>query len=75
MARRDALFLRLTAAWTILIWSVFVKNQLADGVGSPGFAVHVALAAVSIVLAVGVWRVASRVARRDRERDPAGTLS
>lgn len=74
MARRDALFLRLTAAWTVLIWAVFVKNQVGDETTSTGFkVVHLTLAVVSMVLAVGVWRVASRSSRRERER--AGTPS
>ncbi|MFP5320068.1 MAG: hypothetical protein ACLGI2_17470 [Acidimicrobiia bacterium] len=69
MARRDALFLRLTAAWTILIWAVFVKNQVGDETTSTGFkVVHLTLAVVSIALAVGVWRVASRSSRRERDR-------
>ena len=68
MSRRDALFLRLVAVWTVLIWSVFVKNQLEDGTDSPGFVVHLLLASVSVVLAVGVWRVASRSSGRDREQ-------
>ena len=76
MARRDALFLRLTAAWTILIWAVFVKNQVGDETTSTGFkVVHLTLAVVSMVLAVGVWRVASRSSRRDPDRDRAGIPS
>ena len=75
MSRRDALFLRLVAAWTVLIWSVFVKNQVEDGTDSPGFVAHLVLATVSVVLAVGVWRVASRSERRDRKREKAGTPS
>ena len=74
MSRRDALFLRIVAAWTVLIWAVFVKNQIGDDTTSTGFkVVHLTLAVVSMVLAVGVWRVASRSSRRDRE--PAGTRS
>ena len=76
MSRRDALFLRLTAAWTLLIWAVFVKNQVGDETTSTGFkVVHLTLAVVSMVLAAGVWRVASRSSRREREREKAGTPS
>lgn len=76
MDRRDALFLRLTAAWTILIWAVFVKNQVGDDTTSTGFkVVHLTLAVLSMVLAVGVWRVASRSSRRHADRDRAGIPS
>ena len=76
MSRRDALFLRLVAIWTVVIWSVFVKNQIGDDTTSTGFkVVHLTLAVVSMVLAVGVWRVASRSSRLDRERERAGTPS
>ena len=72
MSRRDALFLRLTAAWTLLIWAVFVKNQVGDDTTSTGFkVVHLTLAVVSMGLAVGVWRVASRSSRREREHEGA----
>ncbi len=76
MSRRDALFLRIVAAWTVLIWAVFVKNQIGDETTTTGFkVVHLTLAVVSMVLAVGVWGVASRSSRRDRENDQAGITS
>ena len=51
----------MTVGWTLFVWLVFTKNIVGDPKHSFGFkAVHVALAVVSIVLAVGVWVVASR---------------
>jgi Ca2+/H+ antiporter len=68
MPRRDALLLRITAVWTFFIWFVFVRNMLKDKTHGTGFkAVHFALAVISVALAVGIWRVASRVTRRARE--------
>lgn len=65
MSRRDSLVLRAAAVWTVFIWFVFVRNMLKDGTRSVGFkAVHFTLAIVSVAFAVGIWRVASRVARR-----------
>ena len=61
MSSRDRLWLRVTVAWTLFVWLVFTKNIVGDPKHSFGFkAVHVALAVVSIVLAVGVWVVSSR---------------
>ena len=74
MARRDIAVLRATAVWTVFIWAVFVRNLLGDDTRTVGFkVVHLTLAVVSVALAVAVWRVASRSARRERER--AGTPS
>jgi len=61
MSSRDRLWLRVTVGWTLFVWLVFTKNIVGDPKHSFGFkAVHVALAVVSIVLAFGVWAVASR---------------
>ena len=68
MSSRDRLWLRVTVGWTLFVWLVFTKNIVGDPKHSFGFkAVHVALAVVSIVLAVGVWAIASR--NRTRVRD------
>ncbi|MBV8159566.1 MAG: hypothetical protein JO265_01460 [Acidimicrobiia bacterium] len=67
LSSRDRLWLRVTVGWTLFVWLVFTKNIIGDPKHSFGFkAVHVALAVVSIVLALGVWAVASR--GRDRQR-------
>ena len=57
MKLRSAAYLRAVAVWTIFVWVVFVKNVVGDD-HSFGFkAVHVALAIVSIALAVGMFAV------------------
>ena len=74
MPRRDALILRLAAAWTVFIWAVFVRNLLGDETRAVGFkVVHLTLAVVSVAFAVAIWRVATRSSRRAGER--AGTPS
>jgi len=70
MSNRDRLWLRVTVAWTLFVWLVFTKNIVGDSKHSLGFkAVHVALAVVSIALALVVWGIASRSRTRDRARD------
>jgi hypothetical protein len=65
MSSRDRIWLRVTVGWTLFVWLVFTKNIVGDPKHSFGFkAVHVGLAVVSIVLAVGVWGVASRGRKR-----------
>jgi len=61
MSTRDRLWLRVTVGWTLFVWLVFTKNIVGDPKHSFGFkAVHVTLAIVSIILAIGVWAVSSR---------------
>jgi hypothetical protein len=51
----------LVAAWTVFIWVFRSWNLIRDDDRSFGFiAVHLVIAAISVALAVGVWRVASR---------------
>jgi uncharacterized membrane protein len=72
MSRRDALILRVTAVWTFFVWAVFVRNQLRDSEHGIAFkVVHFTLAAVSVVLAIAIWRVSTRIARR--AKDEVGT--
>lgn len=74
MSRRDALILRITAVWTFFIWAVFVRNLIRDGERSIGFkVVHLTLAAVSVGLAIAIWRVATKIHRRARRE--VGTRS
>lgn len=69
MPSRDRLWLRVTVGWTLFVWLVFTRNIVSDPKHSFGFkAVHVTLAVVSIVLALGVWAIASRSRNPDRER-------
>ncbi|MBV9410028.1 MAG: hypothetical protein JO148_00415 [Acidimicrobiia bacterium] len=70
MSSRDRLWLRVTVGWTLFVWLVFIKNIVGDSTHTFGFkAVHVVLAIVSIVLAVGVWGVANRGRKRQEVRD------
>jgi succinate-acetate transporter protein len=70
MSSRDRLWLRVTVGWTLFVWLVFTRNIVGDAKHSFGFkAVHVALAVVSIALALGVWKIASRGRSRERIRD------
>ena len=70
MSFRDRLWVRVTAIWTLFVWLVFTRNILSDPKHSTGFkVVHVALAAVSIALAIVIWGVASRNRDRAKARD------
>ena len=67
--RRDALIIRVTAAWTVLIWAVFLRNLIGDDEHSTGFkVVHSLLAVVSLTLAVASWGVVARSRRRASDR-------
>ena len=62
--------LKAASVWTLLIWLVFIRNQLGDDTRSTGFkVVHLSLAAISIAFAVAIWVVASRNSR-SRARGP-----
>ena len=74
MTRTESLVLRSAAVWTVLVWSVFVRNLIGDDEHSTGFkVVHLTLAVVSVGFAVAIWRVATRSRREAAER--AGTSS
>lgn len=80
MLRRDIWLLRATAVWTFFIWAVFVRNLIGDETRAASFkAVHLTLAVVSVALAFGIWRVASRAAAKARDgrraSERAGTPS
>ena len=73
MSRRDALILRVAAAWTIYIWVTRIWNIVRDD-HSTGFkVVHSLLALVSVAFAIAILGVASR--NRRRARDKAATSS
>ena len=74
MTRTESVILRSAAVWTVVVWSVFVRNLLGDDEHSTGFkVVHLTLAVVSVGFAVAIWRVATRSRREAAER--AGTSS
>jgi len=67
MSSRDRTWLRVTVGWTLFVWLVFTRNIVSDPKHSFGFkAVHAVLAVISIVLAIGVWGVASRGRKREQ---------
>ncbi len=74
MERRDAVIIRATTAWTVLIWAVFLRNLFGDDEHSTGFkVVHSLIAVVSLALAIASWGVTTRSRRRASER--AGSRS
>ena len=67
MSFRDAMLLQLAAVWTAVVWATFVRNIVDDSKRSTGFkVVHVLLAIVSVLFALGIWAVASRGRQRVR---------
>jgi hypothetical protein len=75
MTSRERLLLRVFSLWTIWVWGTRIWNAISDDNRSFGFkAVHVALALVSVVLAIAAWVVVSRVARRART-EPRSTVA
>lgn len=64
MNRRQALFIRAFAAWTIWVWATRIWNVLGDD-RSVGFkVVHAVLALVSVAFAVVTWGIVGRVRER-----------
>ncbi len=74
MTRTESLVLRAAAVWTVFIWGFRMVNLLGDESRGVGFKlVHVAIAMVSVVFAVAIWRIATRSRREASQR--AGTSS
>lgn len=69
MNRREALVLRLFAAWTVWVWGTRIWNIIRDSDPAHGFgfkAVHVVLAVVSVAFAVVAWRTVTAIRARQR---------
>jgi hypothetical protein len=63
--RREALLIRVFAAWTVWVWGTRIWNVLGEDDRSVGFKlVHVALALVSVALAAVTWGIVRRVRAR-----------
>lgn len=63
--RREALVVRVFAAWTVWVWATRIWNVLGDDDRGVGFKlVHVGLALVSVALAVVTWGIVRRVRAR-----------
>ena len=76
MTRNQRLVLRAFSIWTVYVWGTRIWNTIGDDERSFAFkAVHVALALVSVVLAVAAWVVVSQVHRRAEEREGASATS
>jgi hypothetical protein len=59
--RRQALFIRAFAAWTVWVWATRIWNVFGDD-RSIGFkVVHSVLALVSVAFAVVTWGIVGRV--------------
>lgn len=69
MTRRQELVLRASAIWAVWVWAVLVRNMVTDHHDGFSFrAVHIGLAVISIAFALATWRIASRSARRRRQK-------
>ena len=67
MPKRDALVIRAFALWTVYVWGTRIWNVVGDDQRDFAFkAVHVALAAVSVTLAVATWFIVARNRRASR---------
>ena len=72
MTRAQRYVLRAFSLWTVYVWGTRIWNTIDDDSRSFALkAVHVALALVSVALAVAAWIVVSQVQRKDRERQSA----
>lgn len=66
MNRREALVIRVFAAWTVWVWATRIWNVVGEDDRSTGFKlVHVGLALVSVALAVVTWGIVRRVRNRE----------
>jgi hypothetical protein len=79
VTRNQAILLRAFALWTIWVWGTRIWNVF-DGDNSTGFiVVHIGLAMVSVLFAVGALVVVSRVRRNhvavSDDRESADTAS
>jgi hypothetical protein len=62
---KQRLFLRVFAAWTVWVWGTRIWNVIGDDTRGTAFkAVHVVLAAVSVVFAVGTWIITTGSSER-----------
>jgi predicted branched-subunit amino acid permease len=65
MTRSEALVIRAFAVWTVWVWGTRIGNVIGDDDRSFAFkAVHVTLAAVSVLFAIAAWVVVRRGRRR-----------
>ncbi|MCI2975978.1 MAG: hypothetical protein MP439_07870 [Ferrimicrobium sp.] len=61
MQTKDKWLLRLSAAWSIYVWSVLIKNMIKDREHSVRFRlVHIGLGTISTSFAVLTWKIAAK---------------
>lgn len=60
MTKGQANLLRAFSFWTVFVWGTRIKNILDQDRDWKFVAVHVALAAVSVLFALGCWRVVTQ---------------
>lgn len=60
MQAKDKWLLRASAAWSVYVWSILIKNMLKDRDHSARFRlVHIGLGVISTSFAVLTWKIAS----------------
>jgi hypothetical protein len=60
MTKGQANLLRAFSLWTVFVWGTRIKNVFSQDRGWKFEAVHVALAVVSVLFAIGAWWVVSQ---------------
>jgi hypothetical protein len=60
MTKGQANLLRAFSIWTVFVWGTRIKNVFSQHKGWKFEAVHVSLAVVSILFAIGAWWVVTQ---------------
>jgi hypothetical protein len=68
MTKGQANLLRAFSIWTVFVWGTRIKNVFSQDKGWKFEVVHVSLAVVSVLFALGAWRVV--IQNRGRENEP-----
>ncbi len=60
MTKGQANLLRAFSIWTVFVWGTRIKNVFSQHKGWKFEVVHVSLAVVSVLFALGCWRVVTK---------------
>jgi hypothetical protein len=60
MTKGQANLIRAFSIWTVFVWGTRIKNVFSQHKGWKFEAVHVTLAAVSVLFAIGAWWVVTQ---------------
>jgi hypothetical protein len=60
MTKGQANLLRAFSIWTVFVWGTRIKNVFSQHKGWKFEVVHVSLAVVSVIFALGCWRVVTQ---------------